>query len=91
MIVIFYLSWRLIRGVGLRGGPGAILLTILGTPLFYYAVFQPAYKHAVDTLLITGFALLLLKADRDPHNTRLAVAIGAVLAFAISVATRTGC
>jgi len=85
VIVIFYLSWRLIRGVGLRGGPGAILLTILGTPLFYYAVFQPAYKHAVDTLLITVFALLLLKADRDPHNTRLAVAIGAVLAFAISV------
>ncbi len=83
--VIFYLSWRLVRGVGLPGGPGATLLTVLGTPLFYYAVFQPAYKHAVDALLISLFALLLLEADRKPGSTKLAAALGAVLAVAISV------
>jgi hypothetical protein len=85
VLVMFYLSWRLIRGLGLRGGPGAILLTIFGTPLFYYAIFQPGYKHVVDTLLITLFALLLLEADRNPTSMKVAVAIGAVLGVAITV------
>jgi hypothetical protein len=90
VIVIFYLSWRLLRGLGLPGGPGAILLTILGTPLFYYAVFQPGYKHAVDTLFVTLLALLLLEADRNPTSTKLAAALGAVLAFTISVRYANG-
>ena len=42
VIVIFYLAWRTVRDLGLHGGPGAILLTTFRTPLFYYAIFQPA-------------------------------------------------
>ncbi len=85
VIVIFYLAWRIIRDLGLRGGPGAILLTTFGTPLFYYAIFQPAYKHAVDTLVVTLLAFLLLRADREPGKTRVAVALGVIMAVAISI------
>jgi hypothetical protein len=85
VLIMFYLSWRLIKGLGLRGGPGAILLTIFGSPLFYYAIFQPGYKHVVDALLITLFAFLLLQAHEDPGSRRLAIAIGAVLGVAITV------
>ena len=60
VIAIFYVSWRLIRELGLPGGPGAILLTVFGSPLFYYAIFQPGLKHAFDTLLVSVLALLLL-------------------------------
>ena len=41
VVAIFYVSWRLIRELGLPGGPGATLLTVFGSPLFYYAIFQP--------------------------------------------------
>ena len=53
VLVLFYVSWRLIRNLGLPGGPGAILLTVLGSPLFYYAIFQSGLKHAFDALLVT--------------------------------------
>ena len=63
VVAIFYVSWRLIRGLGLPGGPGAILLTVFGSPLFYYAIFQPGLKHAFDALLVSVLALLLLQLD----------------------------
>ena len=45
VVAIFYVSWRLIRELGLPGGPGAILLTVFGSPLFYYGIFQTGLKH----------------------------------------------
>jgi hypothetical protein len=85
VVAIFYVAWRLLRDLGLRGGPGAILLTVFGSPLFYYALFQPGLKHAFDALLATLLALLLLHASFRPTTTRLAVAIGLVLAVSITV------
>ena len=74
IVAIFYVSWRLIRGLGLPGGPGAILLTVFGSPLFYYGIFQPGLKHAFDALLVSVLALLLLQATIRPPTTRGAVA-----------------
>ncbi len=85
VVVLFYVSWRLIRNLGLPGGPGAILLTVLGSPLFYYAIFQTGLKHAFDTLLVSVLALLLLHLSVHPATTRMAVALGLVVALLISV------
>jgi hypothetical protein len=85
VIAIFYVSWRLIRELGLPGGPGAILLTVFGSPLFYYAIFQPGLKHAFDTLLVSVLALLLLHSTTRGPSTRLAVAVGLNLALLISI------
>ncbi len=85
VVVLMWVSWRLIRELGLPGGPGAILLTILGSPLFYYSIFQPGLKHAFDTLLVSVLALLLLRLSTDPTATRVAIALGLVMALLISV------
>lgn len=82
---VFYVSWRLLRDLGLPGGPGAILLTVFGSPLFYYAIFQPGLKHAFDALLASLMALLLLRASVRPPTTQVAVALGLILALSISV------
>jgi hypothetical protein len=85
VVALFYVSWRLLRNLGLPGGAGAILLTVLGSPLFYYAIFQPGLKHAFDTLLVATLALLLLNVSVHPATTRVAVALGLVVALLISV------
>ena len=85
VLAIFYVSWRLLSEFGLPGAPGAILVTVLGSPLFYYAIFQPGLKHAFDALLATILALLLLRASASPHATRLGVEIGIVVALLITI------
>ena len=85
VLALFYVSWRLIRELGLPGGAGAILLTIFGSPLFYYSIFQPGLKHAFDALLVATLALFLLRASRQPGSARLAVMLGVILAVLISV------
>lgn len=85
ILAIFYVSWLLLRDLELRGSPEAILLAVFGSPLFYYAIFQPGLKHAFDALLATVLALLLLRASLRPTDTRLAIAIGVVVASLITV------
>jgi hypothetical protein len=85
VVVIFYLSWRLLRDLGLPGGPGAILLTVFGSPLFYETIFEPEMKHAFDTLLMCALALLLFRASVVAVSPRLALALGAVGALQITV------
>lgn len=85
VLAIFYVSWRLIRELGLPGGPGAILLTVFGSPLFYYAIFQPGLKHAFDALLFSLIAILLLRSSLRGPTIRAAVALGLLLAVSISV------
>jgi hypothetical protein len=85
VLAIFYVSWRLLSEFGLQGAPGAILVTVLGSPLFYYAIFQPGLKHAFDALLATILALLLLRASANPRVTRLSVEIGVVAALLITI------
>jgi hypothetical protein len=85
VIVIFCVGWQLIRELGLPGGPGTLLLTTFGTPLFYYAIFAPGYKHVVDTVFATILAFLMRRASKRPMNRRLTCAIGLLIACLINV------
>jgi dolichyl-phosphate-mannose-protein mannosyltransferase len=79
LVLTLYLGWRMLRELELPAGPAVLLLALFGTPLFYYTVFQPAYKHAVDALFLTLMAYLLLLVSRRSRSS-VAVALGAVLA-----------
>jgi hypothetical protein len=79
LVLTLYLGWRLLVELDLPAGPAVLLLALFGTPLFYYTVFQPAYKHAVDALFVTLLAYVLLRATRG-GGTGLALALGGVLA-----------
>ncbi len=78
-----YLTWRLLRELELPRGPGVLFLTTFGSPLFYYVIFEPAAKHAVDTLILTAASLLLLYVLRD-GSLRLALALGSIAGVSLN-------
>jgi hypothetical protein len=83
-VVTLYLGWRLLRDLDLPNGPAVLFLTAFGTPLFYYVVFEPAMKHAADTLAMTAAVLFLLRIytrrlDRD------AVLLGAIVGVSVNI------
>jgi hypothetical protein len=78
LVVTLYLGWRLLLELQLPAGPAVLLLALFGTPLFYYTVFQPAYKHAVDALFVMLMAILLLRTTKRPRAT-VVLGLGAVL------------
>lgn len=86
LLVVAYLGWLLLRDLDLPARPGLLALVVVGTPLFYYAVFQPTYKHVIDTLYVMVMVTLLLRALRRP-SAWLLVGLGACLA--VSIVTRT--
>lgn len=86
LTLVVYLGWWLLRRLGLPATPAVLALTVIGTPLFYYAVFAPTYKHVIDTLYIMGAVVLLLRALDSPALLAYA-GLGACLG--LSVATRT--
>jgi hypothetical protein len=81
---VFYVLWRLLSELDLDGAPGALLITVFGTPLFYYAIYQPSYSHAADALFTSLLTLLLLKASIGGSDM-LAVAVGVTLAVLVHV------
>jgi hypothetical protein len=84
-VLTLYLGWRLLRELKLPAGPAVLFLTAFGSPLFYYVVFEPAMKHAVDTLWLTAAVYLLLRIY-DNGTDRQAVLLG--LLVAVSLNTR---
>jgi hypothetical protein len=84
VVGVFYVLWRLLSELDLDGAPGVLLLTVFGTPLFYYAIYQPSYNHAADALFTSLLALLLLKASIR-ESDMLAVAVGVTLAVLVHV------
>ena len=84
VVLTFYLGWRILTELELPNGPAVLLITLFGSPLLYYAVFQPSYKHAVDALFATLFAFLLLRTtERADRNTLLA--LGACLGVMVTI------
>jgi hypothetical protein len=67
--------------------PALVLVcSVFGTPLFYYGSVNPGHTHAFETLLLCGIvALLYWYFQSEGGSWRLAVAMGALLAFAMSV------
>jgi hypothetical protein len=83
-VLTLWLGWRLLIDLDLPAGPAVLLLALAGSPLFYYAVFEPTYKHAVDALLTTALAVLLVRVAENPANGWV-VALGACLGALILV------
>ena len=84
-VLTLYLGWRLLRELNLPADPAVLFLTAFGSPLFYYVVFEPAMKHAVDTLWLTAAVYVLLRIY-DEGTDRQAVLLG--LLVAVSLNTR---
>jgi hypothetical protein len=79
--VMVYVGWRLLRRLDLPAGPAVLLLTVFGTPLFYYATFQPSYAHAADALGMTLLAAVLLHLLEDAPRRGAVLALGALLGY----------
>jgi hypothetical protein len=83
-VLTLYLGWRLLRELDLPRGPAVLFLTTFGSPLFYYVVFDPAMKHAVDTLVLTAATLFLLRVFTRRHD-RDAIVLGALVGLSLNI------
>jgi hypothetical protein len=84
-LTILYVGWRLLRDLRLPAGASVLFVTALGSPLFFYVVFDPAMKHATDTLYVTAAVFLLLRILRGARDLDAAL-LGALVG--VSVNTR---
>jgi hypothetical protein len=83
LVLTLYLGWRLLRELDLPRGPAILFLTAFGSPLFYYVIFEPASKHAVDTLFITAAVLIALRLHEDAR-TKDAILLGALAGISLN-------
>jgi len=88
-VLTLYLGWRILRELELPRGPGVLFLTAFGTPLFFYVVFDPAAKHAVDTLVLTAATYAFLRCD-SPNATRAAMVLGALCGWSLNIRWANG-
>ncbi|MBA2460353.1 MAG: glycosyltransferase family 39 protein, partial [Actinobacteria bacterium] len=88
-VLTLYLGWRILRELELPRGPGVLFLTAFGTPLFFYVVFDPAGKHAVDTLVLTAATYVFLRCDSG-NATRAAVVLGALCGWSLNIRWANG-
>lgn len=83
-VLTLYLGWRILRELDLPRGPAVLFLTTFGTPLFFYIVFDPAGKHAVDTLVLTAATWAFLQCS-SPEAVRAAAALGALAGWSLNI------
>lgn len=88
-VLILYLGWRILRELELPRGPAVLFLTAFGTPLFFYVVFDPAGKHAVDTLVLTAATYAFLRCD-GPGAVRAAAVLGALCGWSLNIRWANG-
>ena len=75
-----------LKGLRLPGIAFALLCALFGTPLFYYASFNPGHTHAFETLLMCSVvALLFGYFRRTAPSPWFALGIGLLLAWATTV------
>ena len=81
VVLTLYLGWRILRELELPRGPAVLLLTLFGTPLFYYGALAPSYKHAADTLYATAAMWFVLRSSSEGARRRDFVAAGVCMAL----------
>jgi hypothetical protein len=84
VVLTLYLGWRILRELDLPRGGTVLLLTLFGTPLFFYGALNPAYKHAADTLYATAAVWFVLRSTRSDARRRDYAAAGACLALLLA-------
>jgi hypothetical protein len=86
LVVTLYFGWRLLRDLDLPAGPALLFLTVFGSPLFFYVVFDPAMKHGVDTMVTTVAVYLLLRVLSPGRvSDRVAIALGALVGVSLNI------
>lgn len=83
-LLTLFLARRLLIGLGLPYGWVLLAVALIGTPLWYYVLFEPSYTHVLDGLVFTAAATALGAALRVGRG-RWAVAAGACAGFLPSV------
>jgi len=83
-VAILYLGWRLLRALDLPRGPAVLLLTLFGTPLYYYGALWVSYKHAADTLYATALLWFVYRSTQADARRRDYAAAGACLALLLA-------
>jgi hypothetical protein len=86
VLVTLYLGWRLLQTLDLPRGAAVLVLTLFGTPLYYYGALGASYKHAADALYATALFWFVRRAIGAGASRLDYVGIGAALA--LEVATR---
>jgi hypothetical protein len=84
VVLTLYVGWRILRELDLPRGPAVLLLTLFGTPLFYYGAFDPSLKHAADALYSTSLSWFVLRSAGENPRRRDFVAAGACLALLLA-------
>ena len=84
VLVTLYFGWRILRLLDLPRGPVVLLLTLFGSPLFFYGALNPSYKHAADTLYATAAFWFVFRSSRVDARRRDYAAAGACLALLLS-------
>lgn len=84
-VITLYLGWRILRELDLPRNAAVLMLTLFGTPLFFYTVMEPGLKHAADTLYMTTAFWFLLQASKRPRTLYLVVP---GICFGLMLATR---
>lgn len=84
VVVTLYLGWRILCELDLPRGPAVLLLTLFGTPLFYYGAMNTTIKHAADTLYATTLFWLVLRVTDGGGRRRTFVAAGICLALLLT-------
>src|SRR5262249_10498722 len=78
-----YFGWRILQALDLPRGAAVLLLTLFGTPLYYYGALWVGYKHAADTLYATALFWFVLCSTRDGARRRVFAGAGICLGLAL--------
>jgi hypothetical protein len=84
IIVTLYLGWCILRELELPRGPAVLLLTLFGTPLYFYGALGASYKHAADALYATALFWFVFRSIRPGARRLHFVAAGACLALLLA-------
>lgn len=84
VVIAWVLSSILLRRLQLPYPELCVTLAVLGSPVWYYASFEPMHAHPPDAALFALAAFLTLDLWRRPSSA-LALAVGATLAVAMTV------
>jgi hypothetical protein len=83
-VIAWVLSSTLLRRMRLPHPEFCAALAVLGSPVWYYASFEPMHSHPPDAALFALIALLAFELWREPTPWR-AVAVGGAMALALTV------
>jgi hypothetical protein len=84
VLLALYLGWRILRALELPRGAAVLILTLFGTPLYFYGALGASYKHAADALYATALFWFVYRALQAGATRLDYAAVGASLALLVS-------